>query len=388
MGDSYFVDANYEAAVDAYTKSLSSNEDATLYQRRAAAYLALNKNMKALEDANRAIALDRSNYVAFYRKGLAALNLGELELATGCLNTASKLAKAADGGYLLPTLERWMERCAAELAIDDEEEEDDEEEDEDEEPEVTEVDTPPDLPPANDAVKAPVASPAPAPAPAPVPAPAPAPAPAPPVASAKAKTTVLYRHSFYQMSKTVVLSLFVPAPTPEGTQIAWSQQSLTVTIDRPTSYYHKEFYFFKAIKPNLCKAKFLSDRIEFKIKKAVKEKDDWKSLEGRKPVAAAAAAASSHVSAYASKKDWNRIDKICAEELEKDAEHEKGPAKFFREIYAKADDKTRMAMNKSYQMSGGTTLNCKWDEVEKKDFEKDRTAPKGAEWKRWDGAKS
>ena len=46
MGDSYFVDANYEAAVDAYTKSLSSNEDATLYQRRAAAYLALNKNMK------------------------------------------------------------------------------------------------------------------------------------------------------------------------------------------------------------------------------------------------------------------------------------------------------------------------------------------------------
>ena len=27
---------------------------------------------------------------------------------------------------------------------------------------------------------------------------------------------------------------------------------------------------------------------------------------------------------------------------------ETGPAKFFREIYANADDKTRMAMNKSY----------------------------------------
>ena len=57
---------------------------------------------------------------------------------------------------------------------------------------------------------------------------------------------------------------------------------LTVTIDRPRSYYHKEFYFFKAIKPELCKVKYLSDKIEFKIKKAVKSKDDWESLEGKK----------------------------------------------------------------------------------------------------------
>ena len=59
---------------------------------------------------------------------------------------------------------------------------------------------------------------------------------------------------------------------------------LTVTIDRPKSYYHKEFYFFKAIKPELCKVKYLSDKIEFKIKKAVKSKDDWESLEGKKPL--------------------------------------------------------------------------------------------------------
>ena len=62
---------------------------------------------------------------------------------------------------------------------------------------------------------------------------------------------------------------------------------LTVTVDRPSSYYQKEFYFFKAIKPELCKVKYLSDKIEFKIKKAVKSKDDWESLEGKKPVASA-----------------------------------------------------------------------------------------------------
>ena len=66
---------------------------------------------------------------------------------------------------------------------------------------------------------------------------------------------------------------------------------LTVTVDRPSSYYHKEFYFFKAIKPELCKVKYLSDKLEFKIKKAVKSKDDWESLEGKKqPVASAGTA--------------------------------------------------------------------------------------------------
>ena len=66
---------------------------------------------------------------------------------------------------------------------------------------------------------------------------------------------------------------------------------LTVTIDRPSSYYHKEIYFFKPIKPELCKVKYLSDKIEFKIKKAVKSKEDWESLEGKKePVASAGTA--------------------------------------------------------------------------------------------------
>lgn len=46
MGDAYFVDVNYEAAVEAYTKALEIKEDATTYQRRAAAYLALKQDLK------------------------------------------------------------------------------------------------------------------------------------------------------------------------------------------------------------------------------------------------------------------------------------------------------------------------------------------------------
>ena len=99
MGDAYFVDTDYDAAVEAYTKSLATKEDATTYQRRAAAYLELKQNpkvcrgfsfidslvpcamilallpvnicvfKKALEDASRAIELEPSNPLAFYRKG-------------------------------------------------------------------------------------------------------------------------------------------------------------------------------------------------------------------------------------------------------------------------------------------------------------------------------
>ncbi|KAL3809543.1 hypothetical protein ACHAXA_005530 [Cyclostephanos tholiformis] len=91
---------------------------------------------------------------------------------------------------------------------------------------------------------------------------------------------------------------------------------------------------------------------------------------------------------YSSRRDWNAIDRSISEQLEAEKpEGDEALNALFQQIYRNANEDTRRAMVKSMQTSGGTCLSTNWAEVEKTDYEKERQAPKGMEWKDYEGRK-
>jgi len=197
------------------------------------------------------------------------------------------------------------------------------------------------------------------------------------------------RHEWYQTNTHVVVSILARQVAQDKVSVQFEAAGVGVTIELERgAEYQLNLSLFQKIMPDECKFAVSATKVELTMRKQAAGK--WESLEGEgegelqvASVVDASAAPSKGVYS-GSKKDWNNIETdLKRQEEEEKPEGEEALNKLFRDIYGKANEDTRRAMNKSFQTSGGTVLSTNWGEVAAKDYEKDRTAPEGQEWKKW-----
>ena len=78
----------------------------------------------------------------------------------------------------------------------------------------------------------------------------------------------------------------------------------------------------------------------------------------------------SYPSSSKTKRNWDKIDKEIATDIERHGEEfgEDPSMNFFKQIFSQGDAEKRRAMMKSFQTSGGTVLSTDWNDVSKKDY--------------------
>ena len=361
-GNELFVDENYVGALEAFSKAIETDEAietsklASFHVKRAAAHLKLKQYDEALDDGTKAVEFNPDLEMAYLRKGTAAFHLEEFETAKAAF-AAGKSLQHANGGDVSNYV-TWIRKCDAEL-----EDMDSSDEDSDGTPEA--------------AAAAPESSPA-------------------PVENVPPAKPAGYRYDWYQTQNYVVLTVMAKQKKAEEVNVSFASKNVCVSIAMENgNEYLLDLDVFDEIDADSSSFKIMSTKVEVKLIKV--GKFQWPSLERPEDqVILKTAAGETQVStsyntkpkAYSSNKDWDAIGTdLKKQEEEEKLEGEDALNKLFRDIYSKANEETRRAMNKSFQTSGGTVLSTNWGEVSDKDYEKEKVAPDGMEWRNWEGDK-
>lgn len=197
------------------------------------------------------------------------------------------------------------------------------------------------------------------------------------------------RREWYQNTTHVIITIFAKGVPQESCKVEFQDKELSVSFPLPGSTdeeYHLDLDLFDSIEPSACKVEVSKVKVEIALAKknvGFQWKDLEKKAEEPEPLGVDHPA---YPTSSKQKRDWSQIDRDVEAELKSEKPAgEDALNKLFREIYERADEDTRRAMNKSFQTSGGTVLSTNWGEVAKNDYEgKDRpTPPDGQEWRDW-----
>lgn len=372
--ESLYVDEHFSDAVEEYTLSAKECTDCSeIFAHRAAAYVKLKKYMNALEDCNRVIQMSPQCERCYYRKGLCLFALEDYESAKSAyvlgLDLCKTLPVSPVTENFIAEYNRAIRKCDSELSQEAEEMK------------------------KKMAAKAAAASSS------------SSSSSSATLSAAKQAIPTLplggIKYQYYQSDQKLTIDILAKNLTADNVEVTLTPDSIKVVCSADGA---SEVVMDKTLYDNIvvdkCKTNIKKSKVEIVLVKEVPR--DWSSLEGapkKKPLPAASASAAAAApsaapkqsnlpKAYATQKDWNNLDRELEEELAKDKpQGEEALNVLFRDIYSKASPETRRAMNKSMQTSGGTVLSTNWNEVKDKDYEKDRQAPKGVEWKDWEGNK-
>jgi hypothetical protein len=414
LADSYQVDENYTDAIDVYAAALATVRDSQVdlhvraLSHRSAAFYQLGRYEEAMEDANQALELilhkkpsglrPGEGEMCHKRSGLAAFKLQQFTPAKEALEKAAQLASLnnrPDVSYL-----EWIRQCDEGLHPQ-------------KDPKIEEspsVDTKPAAKTASVSKPATTMAPKYAAAPAPV---ATAARPAIPTAtSTAASRPVMPKYQFWQNNKFMTISILEANVQDSDLDVTFSTNRLVVKLLKgSTNFTVIANYLYSKIDPEKSKIQIKDEKVLLKLRKA-DDGFEWNELFGKatddkedtddkdddkksKPVVPVDVSTQEVPKVkdptrrpYTSHRDWDAIEKnIEAQEKQEKPQGDEAMNALFQQIYAGASEETKRAMVKSYQTSGGTVLSTNWDEVGKTDYEKERTAPKGMEWKNWEGDK-
>jgi len=190
------------------------------------------------------------------------------------------------------------------------------------------------------------------------------------------------RHEWFQTATHVTVCVMAKNTKKETCVVNIQAKELGVTIQLPSgSEYQLNLELAGSVVPAESKYEILGSKVEIKLRKADATK--WGSLEntGEKldTWGTVQDGPSKGLSYPSSAKKAVNFDSIVPEEdkLEGDA----ALNNVFSGIFKNATDEQRMAMQKSFQESGGTVLSTNWDEVGKAPVK--GSAPNGMVMKDW-----